>query len=161
VLVEGTAAYSADDLILRDALQLYFAQYHFKDGGYNDRWFKIKLGPVLIPLPNIKARVAAVKIHDVHHVLTGYRADWKGEVEIAGWELASGCGRYWVAWLLNSEAFVIGLFLYPRAVFAAFRKGRTVGRNLYHGTVYDDALLSTTVGELRRRHGVSRVEAWV
>ena len=50
---------------------------------------------------------------------------------------------------------MIGLFLYPRAVFAAFRKGSAVGRNLYHGVVYDDALLGMTVGELRRRHGVT------
>jgi hypothetical protein len=156
--VESAAAYSADHLMLRDALQLYFAQYHFKDGGYADRWFRIKLGPLFIPLPNIKARVEAVKIHDVHHLLTGYRADWKGEVEIAGWELASGCGRYWVAWLLNGGSFLIGLFLYPRALFAAFRRGRGVKRNLYHGTVYDDALLSMTVQELRQRHGISRAK---
>jgi len=56
----------ADDLKIKDALQFYFSQYHFKDGGYNDKFFKIKLGPTFIPVPNIKARLDAVKFHDIH-----------------------------------------------------------------------------------------------
>jgi hypothetical protein len=139
-----------DNLSVRAALQHYFDQYHFKDGGYADRFFHIKVGPLMIPLPNIPARVAAVKIHDIHHVLTGYRADWKGEVEIAGWELGGGCGRYWVAWLLNMGSFGVGLFLYPRALLRAFREGRRVPNNLYYGPGYDDALLDRSVGDVRR-----------
>lgn len=140
-----------DEITVREALQHYFAQYHFKDGGYTERWFRIKLGPLMIPLPNIPARVEAVKIHDIHHVLTGYRADWKGEVEIAGWELGGGCGRYWVAWLLNAGSFTLGLFLYPRALLRAFRSGRRVPNNLYHGIVYDAALLDRPLADLRER----------
>ena len=138
-----------DDMLVRDALQHYFAQYHFKDGGYSDRWFRIKLGPLFIPLPNIKARVDAVKIHDLHHVITGYRADWKGEVEIAGWELAGGCGRYWVAWLLNTGSFTVGSVIHPRALFRAVRQGRAIARNLYHGNMPLEVLLKMTIGELR------------
>ena len=135
---------------VRAALEDYFSRYHFKDGGYNDRWFHIKLGPVMIPLPNIPARVDAVKIHDLHHVITGYTALWKGEVEIAGWELGGGCGSYWVAWLLNAGSFVVGIFLYPRALFRAFKAGLAVRNNLYHGTHYA-TLVNGTVGELRAR----------
>lgn len=151
------AAQPAADPTLREALQRYFAQYHFADGGYTERWFRIKLGPLFIPLPNIPARVRAVKVHDVHHVLTGYRADWKGEVEIGAWELASGCGRYWVAWLLNAGSFTIGLVLYPRALWRAFREGRRVGMNLYHGVPYNDALLDSRVSGLRARYGIAPV----
>src|SRR5262245_38865112 len=138
-----------DDMPVREALQHYFAEYHFKDGGYNERWFRIKLGPLMIPMPNIPARVEAVKIHDLHHVITGYTAHWKGEVEIGAWELGGGCGRYWVAWLLNAEVFAVGLVLFPRALFRAWRTGRSIPNNLYHGINYDRALEST-VGELRQ-----------
>lgn len=134
---------------VRSALRHYFEQYHFKDGGYADNWFHIKLGPLMVPMPNIPARVKAVRIHDLHHVVTGYRADWKGEVEIGGWELGGGCGRYWAAWLLNGGSFTVGIFLYPRALWHAFRAGRRVPRNLYHGVPYDNALLDLSVGELR------------
>src|SRR6185436_2766095 len=123
------AGYAADHLVLRDALQLYFSQYHFKDGGYADRWFKIKFGPVFIPLPNIKARVDAVKIHDIHHIMNEYPATWKGEAEIGAWELAGGCGRFWVGWILNAGSFFIGLFFFPKATFNAFLKGRRCTRN--------------------------------
>lgn len=139
-----------DEMPMGQALQQYFAEYHFANGGYNERWFHIKLGAVFIPLPNIKARVAAVKIHDIHHVITGYRADWKGEVEIAGWELAGGCGPYWVAWLLNMGSFTIGLILYPRALVAAFQRGRRSRTTLYREGLPYAELLDHTVGELRR-----------
>ena len=145
----------ADALPVRQALQRYFDQYHFKDGGYNERWFHIKIGPLHIPMPNTKARIAAVKLHDIHHIVTEYRADWKGEVEIGAWEIASGCGRYMVAWQLNFGSFLIGLFLFPRAVYTAFLRGRRARTNLYHAIPYDDAL-NGSVGELRARIDTDR-----
>lgn len=140
----------SDDLKVKDALQIYFLQYHFKDGGYNDRFFKIKLtGSLYVPVPNIKSRVDAVKIHDIHHLVTGYTAKYKGEAEIGAWEIASGCGKYWVAWVLNLGSFIIGILFYQRPLFMAFMYGRHVKTNLYQGAVYNDELLNKTVGELR------------
>jgi hypothetical protein len=140
-----------DSLLVKDALQIYFSQYHFKDGGYNLKWFKIKLGPLFIPLPNIKSRVEAVKIHDIHHLVTEYNADYKGEAEIGAWEIAGGCEKFSVAWLLNLGSFIIGMMFYPRALLKAFLRGRKCATNLYYNTVYDDALLNKTIGELRAK----------
>ena len=137
-----------DTLIVKDALELYFAEYHFKDGGYNLKWFKIKLGPIFIPMPNIKSRVDAVKIHDIHHLITEYNADWKGEVEIGAWEIATGCGKYWAAWLLNLGSLFIGMFLFPRALHKAFMRGRNCKTSLYYNCNYPE-LLGKTLGELR------------
>ena len=106
-----------DSLKIKDALQLYFSEYHFLNGGYDFKWFKIKLGPIFIPLPNIKARADAVKIHDIYHVLTEYKATWKGEAEISGWEIASGCGKYYAAWILNLGSFFYGMIFFPRELF--------------------------------------------
>ncbi|MFI5218611.1 MAG: hypothetical protein ACHQNT_03905 [Bacteroidia bacterium] len=145
----------SDTLKVKDALQIYFSQYHFKDGGYNDRFFKIKLGSVYIPLPNIKARIDAVKIHDIHHLVTEYNANYKGEAEIGGWEIASGCGKYWVGWILNMGSFIIGMMFYQRPLLKAFLKGRLVKTNLCQGTVYNDELLNKTVGELRSEIGIN------
>src|SRR6185369_11200266 len=91
----------------------------------------------------------AVKIHDIHHLITGYEANMHGEAEIGGWEIASGCGRYYVAWILNFGSFLYGMLFVPRALFRAFMRGRRAESNLYYNTTYDDALLSRTVGELR------------
>ena len=102
--LQGNAGYD-DSLKINEALQIYFDRYHFKNGGYDLKWFTIKMGPVYLPLPNFKSRVDAVKIHDIHHLVTGYEANMKGEVEIGAWEIASGCERYTAAWLLNFGSF--------------------------------------------------------
>lgn len=140
----------SNDLPLKDALQLYFSKYHFVDGGYHLKWFKIKMGPLYIPLPNTKARIAAVKLHDIHHIITGYEANLKGEAEIGAWEIASGCGKYYIAWLLNAGAFFYGMFFFPVALFRAFMRGRLAQTNFYYNTTYDEALLNKSVGELKQ-----------
>lgn len=140
-----------DNLIVKDALQHYFSKYHFKNGGYDLKWFKIKLGFIYIPLPNIKDRVDAVKIHDIHHLITEYEANLRGEAQIAGWELASGCGRYYMAWILNMGSFFYGMFFFPVSLFKAFMLGKKVKTNFYYNTIYNDALLNHTVGNLRAR----------
>ena len=139
-----------NEMKIRVALQLYFAKYHFSDGGYRDKYFRIKIGPILIPFPNTESRITAVKFHDIHHLLTEYTAFWKGEVEIGAWEIASGCGKHFIAWLLNFGSFSVGLLLYPKALFKAFMMGRSVKSNLYYNYVYDEHLLNRTVGELRK-----------
>src|SRR6185369_15273678 len=104
---------------------------------------------VYIPMPNIKMRVDAVKIHDIHHLITEYEADMKGEIEIGAWEIASGCGHYAAAWILNFGSFFYGLILHPHFLLRAFLRGRKCPTNLYYHTKYDEKLLNKTIGELR------------
>ena len=76
------------------------------DGGETDRWFCVHIGRFTIRLPNPPARQRAVFFHDTNHLLTGYDTVFsRGEMEIAAWEVASGCGRYWFAWLINLDMF--------------------------------------------------------
>src|SRR5215213_2728485 len=115
-----------DEEVVRAARAEYFAHSGFSsDGGYGDRWVQLKAGGVTVfAFPNTAARVRSVRLHDLHHVLTEYDTTWAGEAEIGAWELASGCGRHYPAWVLNSGAVLIGVFLWPRRVLAAFRRGR-------------------------------------
>jgi len=139
-----------NSLVVKDALQRYFSEYNFNDGGYTAKWFRIVLGPVSFPLPNIKSRVDAVKIHDIHHLVTEYRADNKGEAEIGAWEFARGCSKFSVAWLLNLGSILIGIFICPRRLLRAFLRGRKCTTNFYFEKSYDD-LLDKTLGELRKK----------
>jgi hypothetical protein len=138
----------ANELTLRDARQQYFERNGFGDGGYASRWVKLKAGPVSFYFPNTKARVRAVKLHDLHHILTEYETTWAGEAEIGAWEVASGCGRHYAAWILNLNAFALGLAMAPGAVYRAFIRGRRT-RNLYAGQ-FQDSLLLRGVGDTRR-----------
>jgi len=140
-------------VLVREARARYFAENGFGDGGYDDRWVVLRVsGWPLLAFPNSAQRVRSVRIHDVHHVLTGYATSWRGEGEIAAWELASGCRDHWAAWLLNLSAAAIGGVIAPRATWRAFRRGRR-SRNLYDRE-WDDAILEGTVGELRRELGL-------
>lgn len=140
-----------DETTVRDARDEYFVRSGFaRDGGYGDRWVLLKAGGVTVfAFPNTAARVRAVRLHDLHHVVTEYDTSWTGEAEIAAWELAAGCGRHAAAWVLNIAASLVGLIVSPRRVLRAFRRGRR-SRTLYAGQFSDD-LLDQTVGQLRSR----------
>jgi hypothetical protein len=147
-------AHYEDRLTLRDARGRYFALNAFGEGGYDARWVKLKAGPIRLYFPNTESRVRAVRLHDLHHVLTEYDTTWTGEAEIAAWEIASNCRGYFAAWLLNLNAMAIGLVIAPRATYGAFLRGRRTG-NLYDRTFRED-LLAKGVGETRRELGLDR-----
>ena len=83
-----------------------------------------------------------------------YETDWAGEAEIAGWEIASGCGRHGWAWLLNLGAFTVGLALFPRRLYRAFLRGRHA-RNLYRDGFPETELPRKTVQWLREYVGTN------
>lgn len=119
------------------------------DGGYGDAWVVLRLWRVPLAFPNTEGRRRAVRFHDLHHVLTEYPTTWRGEFEIAAWEVASGVRRYWVGWLLDLLGFACGLVVFPRAVYRAFVRGRH-SANLY-GDAWHKSILDRRVGEVRRR----------
>jgi len=139
---------------VRQARALYFSANGFAaDGGYGDKWVRVQLGPVPLVFPNLPSRVRAVRIHDLHHIATGYRTDNPGEFEIGAWEVGSGCRDYWAAWFLNLSAMGAGLFRCPGRCYRGFVRGRHC-RNLYGR--YDDALLERTLVELRADMDIER-----
>ena len=140
----------SDTTPLRHARSAYFRANGFgEDGGYGQRWVKVKLGPVPVWLLNTAGRRRAVRLHDLHHIATGYDTSLVGEAEIGAWELASGCADYYAAWFLNAAAVAIGLILAPRRLWRAFVRGRS-STNLYR-VGFDDRWLAEPVGALRER----------
>lgn len=138
---------------LRDARTEYFERSGFAaDGGYDDKWVAVDLGRFTIKFPNSDARKRAVRYHDLHHVVTGYATDLKGEAEISAWEIASSCRDMVAAWILNLLAFGHVLIREPRALYRAFIRGRQ-SNNLYLYN-YDDALLARSVSEVREELGL-------
>lgn len=133
---------------MRSSRAMYFQAAGFAaDGGYTDKWVRLRVGRATLAFPNTAARVRSVRLHDLHHVLTEYDTTWSGEGEIAAWEIASGCGMHYAAWLLNFGAFTVGLLIAPMRTFHAFVRGRR-SRNLY-STQFQESMLDRTVAELR------------
>jgi hypothetical protein len=138
-----------DSLTLSEGREEYFATNGLPaDGGYEDSWVVVKLGPFpVFAFPNTAGRKRDVPFHDLHHVLTGYPTTFTGEAEIGAWELATDCSKSPAAQFLNSQ--VMGSLLPFRRgrIFAAFMRGRRA-RNLYGGS-HDAELLTRRVGEVR------------
>lgn len=134
---------------LREARQRYFAENHLGDGGYEDKWVRLRaFGVPIGSFPNSPQHVRSVRLHDLHHVLTGYDTSWKGEAEIGLWELASGCADHPAAWVLNFVVALIGIIIAPARSWRAVRRGRK-SRNLYSGE-FSESLLDRRVSDLRR-----------
>lgn len=95
----------------------------------------MKVGPVPVVFPNSDSRRRALHRHDIHHLLTGYATDLRGEAEISAWELAAGCHRYAAAWGFGLIGAIIGIGIAPLRTLRAFRRGREM-RPLY-GPVVD------------------------
>jgi len=146
-----TANSYSDTMTLAEARSLFFARSGLgDDGGYKARWVRVETKPFPVFFPNTACRVEAAKLHDLHHIAMEYETDWAGEAEIAGWEIASGCGRHGWAWLLNLGAFTVGMFLFPRRLFRAFVRGRRCA-NLYRTGFPENELPRKNVGWLRER----------
>ena len=123
------------------------------DCGRSLRWIRVRFLGVPIVFPNFDARRAILFWHDVHHLLTGYATDWAGEAEIGGYEIASGCRRYWAAWFFNFGGWLFGLVVAPRRLFAAFVRGRCC-TNFYG--VDEAHVASLTIAEARAQLGLDQ-----
>ena len=136
--------------LLREHLR---AQGLPEDSGVSLRWVRVRFLGVPIWFPNFDARRSILVAHDVHHLLTGYETTWRGEAEIGGFEIATGCRHYWAAWFFNFGGLLFGLVIAPLRTFRAFVRGRHC-TNFYG--VDTEAVLQRTVAEGRHELGLDR-----
>lgn len=142
-----------ETMTLGAARAAYYEANRFgADGGDSLDWVPVKVLGITLKIPNTPARKRAVKYHDLHHVVTGYRTDLAGEAEIGAWELSTGCRRMPAAFVLNLFALALGLVIAPRRMARAWARGRAT-RNLYAEPAVDP-LLGKTVDGVRRELGL-------
>jgi hypothetical protein len=141
---------SGDSASLGDALVHHYMHHGLPpDGGEHESSFRVRIGRLTIRLPNPPARQRAVFFHDTNHILTGYDTTFSdGEMRIAGFELGTGCGPFWIAWLINLDMFAIGLVVCPRLMFRAFVRGRRAS-SVYQLREGRAALSAMPVGALK------------
>jgi len=140
----------------RDA---YFAKTGFSTAAYEERWVRVRLFGLPITFPNVASRRRAIRFHDLHHVITGYGTDPRGEAEIGAWELAATFGdrgpRYAAAWMLNTFMVSLGLVTAPRRVYRAFVHGMHCKSVYRFG--WSDALLERDIAGLRAELGADQI----
>ena len=136
-------------MCLKEARDLFLAANHLSVDGYAAPTFTIGVFGLPLKLPNTAARKRAVPLHDLHHVLTGYKTDWLGEAEIGAWELRAGCNSF-ITYFLNGGGVFIGLFLSPGRVWQAFRAAKGQ-HTLYLDSLPYERLLQMSIAEVRQR----------
>jgi hypothetical protein len=152
-MTEGPESKGAESrATVERAVERYMAANGFTKAEYVAASVPVKVGPITFKLPNGPARQKAIAQHDVHHVLTGYATDLRGEAEIGAWELRAGCTNAFL-WLINLAAVTAGLFIAPTRIVRAFRAARGA-RTLYRLNLTASEVEPLTVAELRRRAGV-------
>ncbi|HWY35432.1 MAG TPA: hypothetical protein VNX68_12360 [Nitrosopumilaceae archaeon] len=141
-----------EDKTPREILERFYKDNNLElDGGQSSPSVKIEITKNFrFYFPNFNARRKAVIKHDIHHLLTGYSASSiSGESEISAWEIASGCKKYWPAFLINTSGVMIGVPINFVGVLKAFSRGRKT-KNLYHDMVTTDQALDMKVSELKK-----------
>ena len=101
----------------------------------SDRWLSFRFNQVWVPVFPLFVLPETFRdfllIHDAHHLITGYGTDFRGEMELNAWTLASG-GYFFngAPWWMLFEGDGKGLFhaihsliWMPREFLSAFRKG--------------------------------------
>jgi len=141
------------DWSVRRGRDAYLAENGFTVEAYDEPWTQASFFAIDFAVPNNAAHKAAIKLHDLHHVATGFGTDLAGEGEISAWELRGGlrgAGLY-VSAIIAAGA-MMGLLVAPRRTVAAFRRAKGA-RSLWTGSLGYADLLERTVGGLRAEVG--------
>lgn len=140
------------DWTVRAGRDRYLAENGFTIEGYTAPSFKLRFLGRLWDYPNPASRQKLVPLHDLHHVATGYGTDLIGEAEIGAWEIHAGCPSP-IGLFLNGSAMLVGLFIAPARVIAAWRAAKG-HRSLYVNGADPERVLAMTIGEFRTLLGI-------
>lgn len=141
-------------MVVRDALEHYLAENGFTRDGYTSPRSEGSLFGLKISVPNPPSHQRALRLHDLHHVATGFGTDHAGEAEISVWQASRGLssGGHYVAAIVLANV-LIGFLAAPRRTLAALRL-QSSGRSLFDIQAPYEQLLALTLGELREHLGL-------
>lgn len=135
---------------VRDARDAYLAENGFTTASYDSPTASGSLLGIAFSVPNPPSHQRAIRLHDLHHVATGFGTDHAGEAEISAWQARRGlraAGTYVTVIVLGNA--LLGVVFAPRRTFAALRLAGA-GGSLFSMPEDYESLLDRSVGELRQ-----------
>lgn len=135
----------------------YLRANGFTVDAYDAPWTPVVILGLRLGVPNTPRHRWAIRLHDLHHLATGYGTDPSGEAEISAWELRRGIrslGVYVGAIVLSLA--LLGLVIAPQRTWRAWRTSGRGGCSLFNQRdepAYE-SLLRLDVGALRTRLGL-------
>ena len=125
-------------------VEQYLRDSGYSADGYEERRFRVSVGPLVLTFPN----PGRLRYHDLHHVVSGYRTGLVGEAEVSIYELRGGCPTKLILFLCLGS-IGIGCLLSPRRVVKAWRNARGT-RTLYDSPISYADLAEMEIAELRK-----------
>lgn len=138
----------AHDLTVGEALARYHRDNGFLGDATTAETLQARVFGHTVNLPNPEFQRHLLARHDLHHVVTGYGTDLRGEAEMGAFELGAGPG-HWFVWLNNGAALMLGA-LCPVRTARAFVRGLKA-RSLYRDDTRYEELLEMRLSDLRAR----------
>lgn len=141
-------------LTVLEGREAYLTENGFSVAAYEDPWTEASFLGAKFRVPNTAKHRRAIRLHDLHHVATGYGTDLVGEAEVSAWELRRGLrglGTYVSAIVIAGA--LAGLVFAPRRTLRAWRASRPRGSLFQTRRGYEE-LVKMSVGELRQDLGV-------
>ena len=115
-------------------------------------WLDMRIGNRIVPIFPLWPIRDVLSKHDIHHILTGYSTDMRGESELAAWELGSGgCHHNVVFWVDRISFLFIGLLAFPIPTLQALYCGMGC-RNLFSRDIQE--LLEMDVASVKYQLGL-------
>lgn len=133
---------------VREGLARYHAANGFDGDAMSAEMLQMYVFGRRLDMPNPEFQRPLLARHDLHHVLTGYGTDLRGEAEMGAWEIGAGPG-HWFVWANNVMALFLGVLAPIRTARAFFRGLRA--RSLYKDDTPYEQLLEMSIPELRKK----------
>jgi hypothetical protein len=142
------------DWTVREGRDAYLAENGFSIESYDEAFTPATVFGLRLRVPNTPRHRWAIRLHDLHHVATGFGTDFVGEAEVSAWESAGRLrplGLYTAGIVLGLA--LAGLCVAPQRTRRAYRASRRA--SLFGPDPPDyEALLALSIGELRQRLGI-------
>lgn len=134
---------------VREARDVYLAENGFTVEAYDSPTTSGSFLGMQFAVPNPPPHQRAIRLHDLHHVATGFGTDHAGEAELSAWQARRGLRRtgMYVTTIVMANA-LLGVVFAPRRTLVALRNSGA-GSSLFSMTIDYELLLERTVGELR------------
>lgn len=138
-----------------EGLASYLKENDFAAEAYDAPKTPVTLFGIRFSVPNTERHQWAIRLHDLHHVATGFGTDLRGEAEISLWEWRKGLrGLGWYVGSIVISISLVGPLMAPRRTWRAWRAG--AGERSLFGSpklAYEE-ILTWSISALRSRLGV-------
>ncbi len=140
-----------NDRTVDQNLDLYLRENGFTRETYDAKWVDVSAFGLSMKIPNPVSRKRAVRLHDLHHIVTGFGTDLTGEGEISAWEVGAR-GLPEVSLYVDSliiGVLGVGMVLAPSRMKRAYDYGRASTGSLFAEFDRYETLLAMRLGDLR------------